>query len=224
MCVNCGPIFGCNKGCPTNPEGKAPTAAEETILRGIGKAGQVSEAVNHPAHYGGKDNQYEVIKVAEAWGFDKDAYLFNVLKYIGRPGKGNFLQDLKKAAWYLDRKIGRLEAEEFEAAKEVNRQQVNKIFGTDNDVPPRIGSEWIWKANDPAAICRVKVVRILGGLASPVNVECQILERGPKAFLNSPGGTYTNPVARFWQAVSPAQEGKGLNVDPRELNQFDVEL
>jgi hypothetical protein len=69
----------------------------------------MTENVNHPAHYGGADNPYEVIKVAEAWGFDKNAYLFNVLKYIARPGKGRTLEDLKKARWYLDRLIGRLE-------------------------------------------------------------------------------------------------------------------
>ena len=67
------------------------------------------DAVEHPAYYGGGDNPYEVIKVAEAWGFDQDAYLFNVLKYIARPGKGNYLQDLKKARYYLNRKIMRLE-------------------------------------------------------------------------------------------------------------------
>lgn len=66
-------------------------------------------AVSHPAHYGG-DAPYEVIKVAEAWDFDKDAYLFNVLKYIARhESKGSPLQDLKKAQWYLERKIARLE-------------------------------------------------------------------------------------------------------------------
>jgi hypothetical protein len=69
------------------------------------------EAVAHPAHYGG-DTTYEVIKVAEAWELDKDAYLFNVLKYIGRAGKkskATLLEDLKKALWYLQRKIARLE-------------------------------------------------------------------------------------------------------------------
>jgi len=67
-----------------------------------------SELVNHPQHYGGKDNPYEVIKIAEATGLDKDAYLFNVLKYIVRSGKkdGNPpIQDLKKALFYLDRRI-----------------------------------------------------------------------------------------------------------------------
>jgi hypothetical protein len=66
------------------------------------------EMVNHPDHYGGETNVYEVVKVCEAWGLDKDAYLFNVVKYVGRAGKKDSdkeLQDLKKAAWYLERKI-----------------------------------------------------------------------------------------------------------------------
>ena len=74
------------------------------------------ELVNHPQHYGGENNTYEVVKVAEAWGLDNDAYLFNVIKYIGRNGKkeGNTsLQDLKKAAWYLNRRIQTLEEQDL---------------------------------------------------------------------------------------------------------------
>ena len=70
------------------------------------------EMVNHPSHYGGSENQYEVVKVCEAWGLDYDAYLFNVVKYVARAGKkepSKELQDLKKALWYLDRKIKNLE-------------------------------------------------------------------------------------------------------------------
>ncbi len=67
-------------------------------------------AVEHPEHYGG-DTTYECIKVCEAWGLDADAYLFNVVKYISRAGKkGDALEDLKKARFYLDRRIGLLEA------------------------------------------------------------------------------------------------------------------
>jgi hypothetical protein len=70
------------------------------------------EMVNNPQHYGGVDNPYEVIKVCEAWGLDNDAYLFNVVKYVARDGKKcvtKELEDLKKAAFYLDRKIKNLE-------------------------------------------------------------------------------------------------------------------
>ena len=73
---------------------------------------QNKEMVNHPQHYGGESNVYEVVKVAEAWGLDKDAYLFNVIKYVARAGKKDTdkeLQDLKKALWYLERRIQNLD-------------------------------------------------------------------------------------------------------------------
>lgn len=69
----------------------------------------MSDAVNHPAHYGGADNPYEAIKVIEAWalGFN----LGNAVKYISRAGKKDArLQDLKKAAWYLQREIASQES------------------------------------------------------------------------------------------------------------------
>jgi hypothetical protein len=69
----------------------------------------MTEAVNHPAHYGG-DTLYEAIKVIEAWrlGF----CLGNAVKYISRAGKkGDVLEDLKKARWYLDREIQNQEKE-----------------------------------------------------------------------------------------------------------------
>ena len=45
----------------------------------------MQEQVNHPAHYGGKDNPYEAIKVIDAHNLD--FCLGNVLKYILRAGK-----------------------------------------------------------------------------------------------------------------------------------------
>jgi hypothetical protein len=66
----------------------------------------MTESVDHPDHYGGEGNPYEAIKVVEAWGLD--FHLGNVVKYISRAGKkGDALEDLKKARWYLDRKIAR---------------------------------------------------------------------------------------------------------------------
>lgn len=66
--------------------------------------------VNHPGHYGGEDNPYEAIKVIEAW--ELDFCLGNVVKYISRAGKKGewkHLEDLKKAQWYLNREISRIE-------------------------------------------------------------------------------------------------------------------
>lgn len=68
------------------------------------------EMVNHPSHYGGAENVYEAIKVIEAW--DLDFHLGNTVKYISRAGKKGTdkeLQDLKKAMFYLERKITNLE-------------------------------------------------------------------------------------------------------------------
>lgn len=71
---------------------------------GSSPAERTTDPVNHPLHYGGKDNPYEAIKVIEAWelGF----CLGNAIKYISRAGKkNNTLEDLRKARWYLDREI-----------------------------------------------------------------------------------------------------------------------
>lgn len=70
----------------------------------------IGEQVDHPQHYGGADNVYEAIKVIRAWslGFS----LGNAVKYIARAGKkdpAKYLEDLKKARWYLDEEIRILE-------------------------------------------------------------------------------------------------------------------
>ena len=60
------------------------------------------DPILHPAHY--TFSAIEVIDAIEAWelGF----HLGNAVKYIARAGrKGDQLQDLKKARWYLDREI-----------------------------------------------------------------------------------------------------------------------
>jgi hypothetical protein len=68
-----------------------------------------TEMIDHPGHYGGAADPYEAIKVIEAWelGF----CLGNTIKYISRAKhKGQYLQDLKKARWYLDREIQKQES------------------------------------------------------------------------------------------------------------------
>jgi hypothetical protein len=69
------------------------------------------DPVNSPSHYthGGIDT----IDYIEAKGLDNDAYLFNVIKYVSRAGyKISKLEDLKKAQYYLNRRIKSLEASE----------------------------------------------------------------------------------------------------------------
>ncbi len=54
-----------------------------------------------------KDGAIEVIDAIEAWGCGFHAG--NVIKYVARHKHKNGLEDVKKAAWYLNREIGRME-------------------------------------------------------------------------------------------------------------------
>jgi len=64
----------------------------------------MKEAVNNPEHYGGANNPYEAIKVIDVW--DLNFNLGNTVKYIARCGKkDNEIQELEKAAWYLNNEI-----------------------------------------------------------------------------------------------------------------------
>jgi len=82
----------------------------------------MTSKIDHPAHYGGARNPHEHVKCAEAWGLVQNAFLYNATKYICRVGKkagADPLEDLKKARWYLDRAIKRLEDGNQDAGKEV---------------------------------------------------------------------------------------------------------
>lgn len=93
----------------------------------------MKEAVNHPDHYGGADNTYEAIKVIEAWELGYN--LGNVVKYISRSEKkGNTLEDLQKALWYLEREVQKREKEvpeeksRIKKRKPLNRNQLKNIW------------------------------------------------------------------------------------------------
>ena len=61
----------------------------------------MSNSVDHPKHY---NEGVEAIDVIESW--DLNFHVGNVIKYMLRaPHKGEEIQDLEKAKWYLDRHI-----------------------------------------------------------------------------------------------------------------------
>lgn len=68
-----------------------------------------SDPVNHPAHYNQHPSGVECVTIAS--GFDY--CIGNCIKYLWRAGlkSKDPLEDLRKAAWYLDFKIRQLEAE-----------------------------------------------------------------------------------------------------------------
>lgn len=97
---------------------------------------EIKKNVDHPSHYGGADNPYEAIKVLREWQLDKDAYLWNVGKYLSRAGHkdGNSqLQDLAKARWYLNYKIRLLEEQQ-----KITESVVNTLKKVPNEVTDKL--------------------------------------------------------------------------------------
>ena len=84
---------------------------EETTVKPLWKPKQIENTVNSPSHY--THGGVETIDYIEAKGLDKDFCLANVIKYVSRAGyKICKLEDLKKAQYYLNRRIKSLEASE----------------------------------------------------------------------------------------------------------------
>ena len=70
---------------------------------------EVQDNVNHPKHYTSHPSGVECIEIAEHMNF----CLGNATKYVWRASlKGNQIEDLKKARWYIDREIERLERDQ----------------------------------------------------------------------------------------------------------------
>jgi len=66
----------------------------------------MSDPVNNPAHYKSHPSGVECIQITEHMSFN----LGNAVKYIWRSDlKGNATEDLRKAAWYINREIERRE-------------------------------------------------------------------------------------------------------------------
>jgi hypothetical protein len=62
------------------------------------------DAVNNPNHYTQHPSGVECIQITEHMGFN----LGNAVKYIWRSDlKGDAIEDLKKARWYIDRELKR---------------------------------------------------------------------------------------------------------------------
>ena len=69
---------------------------------------KLGEKVNHPPHY----NSGKIEAIDAIWDWKLDFIEGNVVKYVTRSKhKGDRLGDLKKARWYLDYLIDKLEKE-----------------------------------------------------------------------------------------------------------------
>lgn len=62
------------------------------------------DQVNHPSHYTQHRSGVECIEITEHFNYN----VGNAIKYLWRAGlKGDAMQDLKKAAFYINREIER---------------------------------------------------------------------------------------------------------------------
>lgn len=93
------------------------------------------DPVNHPKHYTEHPSGVECITITRHMNFN----LGNALKYIWRAGlkSPDPVQDLKKAAWYIQDEIARLQAPA--------EQTIQRLVGADRakleiGVPPNWGN------------------------------------------------------------------------------------
>ena len=65
-----------------------------------------ADPVDHPTHYNAHPSGIECIDVVEHYPFN----IGNAIKYLWRAGlKGDAIEDLRKAAWYINREIEKRE-------------------------------------------------------------------------------------------------------------------
>lgn len=68
----------------------------------------MTDNVNRPKHYTNHPSGIECIQITEHMGF----CLGNAIKYIWRADlKNDAIEDLKKARWYIDREIAKMQKE-----------------------------------------------------------------------------------------------------------------
>ena len=93
-------LIGCEGSTPQGvPDSSTPTPTPTPTKPNI---------IDHPAHY--SPGTHEVFRCLVSWGLHTDAMLWDAVVYIARcKKKGSELDDLKKAQFWLARKIEMLE-------------------------------------------------------------------------------------------------------------------
>ena len=106
--------FRCNKcGVELSPAGifthmiegirYCPSCAKELV---DSMSEPKHDPVNHPKHYTNRVPGIECIEVTRHFNFNRG----NSIKYVWRAGdKGDEIEDLRKAIWYLNDEVARLE-------------------------------------------------------------------------------------------------------------------
>lgn len=101
------------------PELKSPPTDKcgDDVITTIEKLQKRSDPISHPPHYTSHPSGIECIQITEHMGFN----LGNAVKYIWRSDlKNSAIEDLKKAAWYIQREIEKRE-------KELKQKEVTNV-------------------------------------------------------------------------------------------------
>lgn len=108
------------------------------------KGDEKFDMVNNPPHYNSHASGVECIQITEHMNF----CVGNAVKYLWRAGeKNDLLEDLKKARWYVDREIARVEKERADEAYAENLLAEVPLPVHDGD-PPFIVSEVDMRTGD----------------------------------------------------------------------------
>lgn len=98
----------------------------------------------NPSHY--RDlGLYSALHVVERWGLG--FHLGQAVKYIQRAGKKQSeseITDLKKAVWYIQRYIYKLDSNEFDPAEDYKQFVGRAIIETPGEKPDRIEVKPTW--------------------------------------------------------------------------------
>ncbi len=90
----------------TEAEQESDYRIAESFGVGYDVADAQHDAVNHPKHYTDHPSGVECIQITEHMNF----CLGNAIKYLWRAGeKGDTVEDLQKAVWYINREIERIQ-------------------------------------------------------------------------------------------------------------------
>lgn len=69
---------------------------------------EIDDPVNHPKHYTSHPSGIECIEITRYYNFN----IGNAMKYLWRHGlKGSTVEDLKKAVWYIQDEIKKMESD-----------------------------------------------------------------------------------------------------------------
>ena len=95
-----------NDNIPSSDWPKSRNTTQGELIRMHQEA--ENDAVNHPAHYTSDPSGIECIQITQHRNF----CVGNAMKYLWRAGlkdSGKTTEDLKKAVWYIEQEIKRLE-------------------------------------------------------------------------------------------------------------------